>query len=158
MDIEQLLKLFKEHKVKFVVIGAEAFPAYGYSRTTLDIDIFIEPTVENAQRTINALREFGYDVVDDVTLKSFLNNKTLIRQYLIATDIHPFVTGAKFEDLWKNKIRSQIGNTFVYFPSLEDMIKMKKAAGRVKDKEDLKYLMAILKRKKKKNEPRPSCK
>jgi hypothetical protein len=31
----------------------------------------------------------------------------------------------------------------VYFPSLEDMIKMKKAAGRAKDKEDLKYLERI---------------
>lgn len=151
MDIEQLLKLFKEHKVKFVVIGAEAFPAYGYSRTTLDIDIFIEPTIENAQKTIKALKEFGYDVIDDVTLESFLNNKTLIRQYLIATDIHPFVKGVEFQDVWKNKIRAKIGNIYVYFPSLEDMIKMKKAAGRVKDKEDLKYLQKILELKKKKD-------
>jgi len=151
MDIEQLLKLFKEHKVKFVVIGAEAFPAYGYSRTTLDIDIFIEPTIENAQKTIKALKEFGYDVIDDITLESFLDNKTLIRQYLIATDIHPFVKGVEFQNVWKKKIRAKIGNIYVYFPSIEDMIKMKKAAGRVKDKEDLKYLQRILDLKKKKN-------
>ncbi|MEW6556635.1 MAG: hypothetical protein AB1349_04680 [Elusimicrobiota bacterium] len=150
MNIEQLLKLLKEHNVKFLVIGAEAFPAYGYARATFDIDIFIEPIEENAKKAIKALKEFGYDIIEDTTLENFLTKKTLIRQYVLPTDIHPFVTGINFKEVWKNKIRAKIGDTYVYFPALKDMIKMKKAAGRVKDKEDLKYLTAILKRKKKK--------
>tara|TARA_Y100000031_G_C8123251_1_gene339253 strand:- start:114 stop:263 length:150 start_codon:yes stop_codon:yes gene_type:complete len=36
MDTEKLLKLLKEHKVSFVVIGATAFPVHGYSRATLE--------------------------------------------------------------------------------------------------------------------------
>lgn len=44
MDVEGLLKSLKEHKVRFVIIGATAFPVHGYSRATLDIDVFIEPT------------------------------------------------------------------------------------------------------------------
>lgn len=150
MNIEKLLKLLKEHKVKFVVIGAQSFPVYGYARATFDIDIFIEPSEGNAKRTLQALKDFGYDVVDFTTLKDFLTKKTLIRQYLLATDIHPFVEGITFEDVWKNKIRAKIGNTYAYFPSLGDMIKMKKAAGRVRDKEDLKYLTRLLKSKRKK--------
>ena len=43
MDTESLLKSLKERKVQFVVIGATAFPVHGYSRATLDIDIFIKP-------------------------------------------------------------------------------------------------------------------
>lgn len=43
MDTERLLRLLKEHRVKFIVIGATAFPVYGYSRAALDIDIFIKP-------------------------------------------------------------------------------------------------------------------
>lgn len=73
--------------------------------------------------------------------------KVLIRQYLLETDIHPFVKGVVFEDIWKNKITSKIGKTKVYFPSLEDMIRMKKAAGRAKDREDLKFLKKLLKMK-----------
>ena len=148
--VEELAKLFNEHKVEYVIIGAVALPVYGYVRTTIDCDIFIQPTEENAKKTISALKQFGYDVIEETSLENFLAKKTLIRQYSLETDIHPFVKGVKFEDLWKNKIRAKIGNTFVYFPSLEDMIKMKKAAGRVKDKEDLKFLTAILKRKKNK--------
>jgi len=39
METEKLLKLLKEHKVKFVIIGATAFPVHGYSRATLDKDL-----------------------------------------------------------------------------------------------------------------------
>ena len=86
MDVEDLLKSLKEHKVRFVVIGATAFPVHGYSRATLDIDLFIEPSEANARRTHEALKSFGYDV-SDITLDDLLTKKVLIRQYLVETDI-----------------------------------------------------------------------
>jgi predicted nucleotidyltransferase len=148
MDAEQLLKLLKENHVKFVIIGATAFPVHGYSRATLDIDIFIKPEKTNAQRTLKALKEFGYDVTD-LTIDELLTKKVLIRQYLIETDIHPIVTGATFEKVWKNKVKAKFGKTFVWFASLDDLITMKKAASRTKDVEDLKYLRKLKKRTKK---------
>lgn len=72
----------------------------------------------------------------------------LIRQYAVETDLHPFVKGISFELVWKNKVRKKFGNTFVYFASLDDLIKMKRAAGRPKDLEDLKFLGRIRKMKK----------
>jgi len=144
MDIENLLKLLKEHKARFVIIGAMAFPIHGYSRTTLDTDIFIEPTEENAKKTLKALKEFGYDVTD-VTIEDLLTKKLLIRQYMVETDIHPFVTGVTFNEVWKNKESGKIGKVAVNFASLEDIIKMKKAAGREKDKADLKALKKLKK-------------
>ena len=148
--IERLLQLFNEHKVKYVVIGALALPAYGHIRTTEDIDIFIEPNEGNALKAIEALKDFGYLAIEDLTIKEFLSKKTLFRQYLLPTDIHPFVKGVNFEDLWENRVSFKIGSIYVYLPSLEDMIKMKKAAGRPKDLEDLKYLNKIKELKKKK--------
>lgn len=142
MDTESLLKSLKEHKVKFVIIGATAFPVHGYSRATLDIDIFIRPERSNAEKTLAALKSFGYDV-RDVTVDELLNKKILIRQYLVETDIHPYVKGVSFDDVWKNKVKSKFGDTFVWFASLEDLIRMKKAAGRPKDIEDLKYLTKL---------------
>ncbi|MBN1392422.1 MAG: nucleotidyltransferase [Sedimentisphaerales bacterium] len=147
MDAEKLLKSLKENKVRFVIIGATAFPIYGYSRATLDIDIFIEPKTQNAKRTREALAGFGYDVTD-ITVDDLLTKKVLIRQYLVETDVHPFVTGTDFESVWGHKVKGKFGDTFVWFASLEDLIKMKKAAGRVKDIEDLKYLLKLKRRKK----------
>jgi predicted nucleotidyltransferase len=142
MDTENLLRLLKEHRVVFIVIGASAFPVYGYARATLDIDLFIKPSLQNAERTIKALEEFGYDLMD-LSPEDFLENKILIRQYQVEADFHPFVKGVVFEDVWKNRIRAKYGDTTVNFPSLNDMIRMKKAAGRSLDKEDLKYLLRI---------------
>ena len=150
MDAEKLFKLLKEYKVNFVIIGATAFPVHGYARATLDIDIFIEPVKTNAEKTWKALNDFGYDMTD-VAVEDLLSKKLLIRQYLVETDIHPFVKGADFKKIWKNKVRAKFGNTFVNFVSLEDLIKMKQAAGRVKDLEDLKYLLQIKKNRKNKH-------
>ena len=144
MDTEGLLKSLKEHKVKFVVIGASAFPVHGYARATLDMDIFIEPTQNNAQRTWKALKTFGYDVTD-ITIESLLTKKLLIRQYIVETDVHPFVQGITFEKVWENKVKAKFGNTFAWFASLDDLVIMKKAAGRPKDLEDLKYLKKLKK-------------
>ncbi|MDD5224360.1 MAG: nucleotidyltransferase [bacterium] len=149
MDIENLLKLLNEHKVRFVIIGATAFPVHGFSRATLDVDIFIEPAKENAARTLKALKAFGYDV-SDLTSGELLSKKILIRQYLLETDVHPFVSGVSFSEIWKNKIEGQIGSTTVYFAGLEDLIKMKKSAARPKDLEDLKILEKLFKRNNKK--------
>ncbi|MGD8520957.1 MAG: nucleotidyltransferase [Desulfobacterales bacterium] len=142
MDTESLLKSLKEHKVRFVIIGATAFPVHGYSRATLDIDLFIMPERKNAERTLSALKDFGYDV-SDLTVDELLTKKILIRQYLVETDIHPYVKGISFEEVWKNKVKAKFGDTFAWFASLDDLIKMKKASGRTKDIEDLKYLLKL---------------
>ena len=147
MDIEDLLRSLNAYNVEFVIIGATAFPIHGYARATLDIDIFIRPEPRNAERVLDALRDFGYDTTE-ITLEDLLTKKVLIRQYLVETDIHPFVTGITFDEVWKNRISGTFGMEKVYYASLEDLIIMKEAAGRPKDLEDLKVLK-ILKEKKK---------
>jgi predicted nucleotidyltransferase len=144
VDTESLLKSLKGHKVKFVIIGATAFPVHGYSRATLDIDIFIKPEISNAEKTLSALEEFGYDVTD-ITVDELLTKKILIRQYLVETDIHPYVKGVSFDTVWENRVKAKFGETFAWFASLDDLIEMKRAAGRPKDREDLKYLLKLKK-------------
>jgi predicted nucleotidyltransferase len=144
VDTESLLKSLKDHKVQFVVIGATAFPVHGYSRATLDIDIFIRPEISNAKKTLSALKDFGYDV-SDIAVDEVLTKKILIRQCLVETDIHPFVKGVSFDEVWKNKVKAKFGDTFVWFACLDDLIKMKRAAGRPKDLEDLKFLRRLKK-------------
>ena len=146
MDTENLLKSLNEHEVDYVIIGATAFPIHGYSRATLDIDLLIKPTKKNAENTLLALKKFGYDI-DDVSVSDILSKKILIRQYILETDIHPFVKGVTIEEIWKNRIPGKIGDTSCYFASLDDLIRMKEAAGRGKDKEDLKFLKKIKEKK-----------
>jgi predicted nucleotidyltransferase len=151
MDISRLLKSLNDRHVRYVVIGASAFPSHGYMRLTNDVDILIEPTRENAQRALDALREVGYDITG-LTVDQVLTKKILFRQYILATDIHPSAAGITWKTVWKNKKEDTIEGIPVFIASLDDLIKMKRAANRPKDREDLKALLAIkkLKRGKKK--------
>ena len=117
---------------------------HGYARASLDIDLFIRPEPENASRTLKALKEFGYDVTD-LSEEDLLSKKVLIRQNLVETDIHPFVQGVTFDQIWKDRVSGAYGNEKVYYASLDDLIAMKKAAGRPKDMEDLKVLLRLKK-------------
>ena len=145
MDIEELLKSLNAHNVEFVIIGATAFPIHGYARATLDIDIFIRAEPKNADRTLHSLRDFGYDTAD-ITVEDLLTWKVLIRQYLVETDIHPFVTGITFDHVWKNRIPGTYGKEKVHYASLDDLIVMKESAGRPKDLEDIKVLKTLKKK------------
>ena len=148
MNTEKLLKLLNENEVKYVIIGASAFPVHGYVRATLDIDIFIDNSIENAKRTKIALEQFGYNLTE-INETDLLETKILIRQYSVETDIHPFVKGITFDEVWKNKVEASYKTAKVYFAGLNSLIKMKKAANRPKDIEDLKYLERLKTRKNK---------
>lgn len=154
MDIKKLLSSFNDHKVIYVVIGAAAFPVHGYDRSTQDIDLFIKPTRDNAVRARDALKSVGYDITD-LSVEDLLNKKTLFRQYILDTDIHPFVKGVTFDTVWRRRVRSLCSGVPVYFSSLTDLILMKQAAGRPKDLDDLIYLNKIKKLKGRKKKPPP---
>jgi len=145
MDTENLLKLLNDNNVDYVIIGATAFPIHGYSRSTLDVDIFIRPTRLNAVQAWNALKEFGYDMTD-VSVEEMITKKILIRQYALETDIHPFVKGVNYDEVDKHKVKGKIGKTTSSFASLNDLIKMKNAAARPKDIDDLRYLLKLKER------------
>jgi hypothetical protein len=89
MDTEKLLRLLKENKAVFVIIGAMALPVYGYARATLDIDLFVKPDLDNIKRVMNALKAFGYDLMD-LAAEDFLKNKILIRPLHVHQDPEGF--------------------------------------------------------------------
>jgi len=146
MDISGLLKSLNARRVQFVIIGATAFPTHGYVRATADIDILIKPTRENARRTLAALSQAGYDI-SDLTIDEVLEKKILFRQYILATDIHPSAVGVTFDAVWRHRVRDTIEDVPVFVASLDDLIKMKRAANRAKDREDLKVLLELKRRK-----------
>jgi len=54
-DFKELLELFNGHKVKYMIVGAYALAYHGAPRFTGDIDIFVKPSIENAQSILLAL-------------------------------------------------------------------------------------------------------
>lgn len=142
MNLAQVIGSLNDQQVKFVIIGATAAIAHGFNRTTRDIDIFIEPELNNIKKALSALQNVGYDL-QGTTAEEALNKKLLFRQYLLELDLHPKVTGITFEQVWANKEKFVLAGVEVYFASLDDLIQMKEAANRPKDQQDLEFLRKI---------------
>ncbi|HLG20785.1 MAG TPA: nucleotidyltransferase [Bdellovibrionota bacterium] len=153
-QLENLLRLLNAYKVRYVIIGAAAFVAHGWFRATRDLDLFVANDDENLVRLRKALSEFGYDL-SDATTEDFKKYKILFRQYDFPLDIHPMVKGASsFEGVWKRRKASTIGNVLTNFVSLTDLISMKRAAGRPKDRIDLEQLRKLQRKNSKKGKKR----
>ena len=145
MDIENLLKLLNARATEYVIIGAQAMPIHGYGRDTFDLDILVRPTPANAAKVLEALREFGYDVTD-LTVQDIIDCKILLRQYIVETDIHPSAKGVTFDEVWEHRVADEYGHTPTSYASLDDLIRMKEAANRPKDQEDIRILREIKRR------------
>lgn len=75
--IQKLKGVFRcldDHEVKYVVIGGIAAVLHGVPRTTFDLDVLIEATVENAGRLLLALLEAGWGTAALTTPEEILAN------------------------------------------------------------------------------------
>ena len=59
-DFKELLALFNDHRVSYVIVGGYALAFHGAPRFTGDLDIIVKPDHENATRIITALDTFGF--------------------------------------------------------------------------------------------------
>ena len=144
-DYRDMLQLFNKYEVKYLVVGAYAMGNYGYSRHTLDIDLWIEKSVENAQRIQKAFYDFPvpYDItVDD------LNTDNLVLQIGIEPmriDILTDIDGVEFYDAWENKTNNSLFGEEIHFIGMNELLKNKTSTNRTKDKYDVLELEKIIK-------------
>ncbi|MCP3890926.1 MAG: hypothetical protein GY702_18945, partial [Desulfobulbaceae bacterium] len=58
-DYRDILHALSDENVRFILVGAYALAAHGYPRATMDIDIWVMPSQDNAEAVLRALRSFG---------------------------------------------------------------------------------------------------
>ena len=58
-DYKEMFSIFIDNKVEFLLVGAYALAAHGFSRATADIDIFVKPNSKNASVLYKTLEKFG---------------------------------------------------------------------------------------------------
>jgi len=140
-DFRDLFRIFNECSVKYLVVGAYAVIYYAEPRYTKDLDIWVEPVVENAKRVWKALKVFGAPL-DGVTLDDFCNRE-LIYQIGIAPnriDIMMDIPGVDFSSAWENRIEASYDKEPIYIIGIKDLIEAKKTSNREQDRLDLKNL------------------
>jgi hypothetical protein len=140
-DFVDLLRTFIAADVRFLIVGAYALALHGRPRATGDLDVWIEPTPDNARRVMRALGEFGAPLQHIVEADFATPGVT----YQIGVppgriDILTELTGLHFSDAWPERLRRRFGDVEVDFIGREAFIRNKRATGRAKDLGDIEGL------------------
>jgi hypothetical protein len=144
-DMSDLLEALNRCQAQYLIIGAHAVGVYAEPRGTKDLDIWVNPTKENARRVHAALRDFGAPLFG--TTEKTLTNKGEFLVIGVAPnriDILKSIPGLKFAACWKNRRTFDIGGTTANFLNLEDLLAAKLAAGRPQDLVDAAKLKKAL--------------
>ena len=145
-DYREMLQYLADEKVKFLLIGAYAMAAHGYPRATMDIDIWVMPSPDNAVAVLCALRRFGAPLHD--LTEADLQQDDTIFQIGVAPRRIDIITGAsglEFEEAFAHAIEVFIEGIRVFIPSVDDLILNKRASGRTKDLADVDALELLKK-------------
>jgi hypothetical protein len=139
-DFAEFLDALNRNGVAYVVIGGMAVLSHTPYRTTRDIDVLIEPTLENARRARAAVREWG-GFEPEYSPEDFISGDILSFGGLLRVEIHSNVPGANWESVWRNRVAGELVGVPTCFAGIEDLLDMKRAAGRAeKDLPDIRRL------------------
>lgn len=149
-DFEELLGLFNRHKVKYCIVGAYAVGFYGYPRYTKDMDIFIEPSLQNGQNIVRALDEFGFGSLK-ITAQDFTKKGTIIQLGYepLRIDLITSIKSHDFNQVWARKAEGKYGKYKVFFIGVDDLIENKISSDRKQDLIDAELLQRRLRKIKK---------
>ena len=154
LDVEALLRRLVDGGVDFVVIGGIARVLLASARVTKDLDI----TYAREERNLKALGAVLEDlearlrVEEDVPFVPDAATLDRVQVLTLSTklgwlDILAFPSGAPAYDvLSENAETVELGDFEVQVASIDDMIGMKRASGRIQDLADIEELEAIRRR------------
>lgn len=142
-DFHDLLAAFSACGVRFLVVGAHALAAHGVPRVTGDLDLWVDPSLDNARRVWRALAEFGAPLATlEVTEADFHTPDRVVQLGLppYRIDIMTAISGVGFDEAWPERLSGVLFDVPVAFLGRNVFIRNKRASGRPKDLADLRAL------------------
>lgn len=140
-DFAEMLSALSEAGAEFLIVGAHALAAHGVARATGDIDIWVKPTEENAERVLRALMVFGAPLMN-LTVDDLTKTDTVFQIGVepCRVDILSGISGVQFADAWSRRVVLDIEGMTVPVLGRADFVTNKRASGRPKDLLDLELL------------------
>ncbi len=151
-DIAALLGKLARADVDFVVIGGVAVIAHGYERITKDVDICYSPEAANLEALGQVLVGLGARLRGlDEELPFVPDARTLRRTQILTLDtpdggldllVDPDGSPG-YRELKRRALQIDFDGHDVFIASIDDLLAMKRAAGRQQDRTDIEALLAI---------------
>jgi len=142
-DFRDLLIELVKAKARFLIVGAHALGVHGVPRATVDLDIWIDASQENAKRVWAALAAFGAPLDTLQVREADLTQPDVVAQFGLPPyriDIMTGVSGISFDEAWPERVEELFEDVRVPFLGREALIRNKRASGRTKDLADLEAL------------------
>jgi hypothetical protein len=142
-DFRDLLAEFGRADVRFLVVGAHALAAHGVPRATVDLDVWIDSSPENAARVWAALAAFGAPLEALAITPADLTRPYTVAQFGLPPwriDILTGISGVTFDEAWPDRIEAYFDDVLVPFIGQAAFIRNKRASGRLKDLADIEAL------------------
>ena len=147
IDFLEFLELLDKYNVDYLLVGGYAVILHGYGRSTGDMDLWINKTPENYYKLQKAYKDFGAPIF---SIEDFESEKIDVWSIGVEPrkiEVLTKVSGLHFEESFKNCNWLVFEKFKVPYIDFEDLIKNKKATGRLKDLTDIEQLSKIKKKK-----------
>ncbi|MEO7658299.1 MAG: hypothetical protein ABIV48_01685 [Pyrinomonadaceae bacterium] len=140
-DFKDLLRVFNEADVRYLVVGGWAYIEHVEPRYTKDLDVWIERTPENAQTVLAALKEFGAPL-KDLSVDDLTNAGTFYQIGLPPSriDIITQLEEMDFSECWGRRKTVQLGDLVIEYISASDLLINKERTGRLQNLADAEHI------------------
>ncbi len=141
-DYKDILSALLAQKAEFILVGAYAMAAHGFPRATMDIDLWVKPSHDNAHKIYQALNIFGAPL-DQLSVDD-LKTTGLVFQIGVAPrriDILTSISGVEFNEALAGSNVFDIDGQSIYVLSTKHLIQNKQRTGRSKDLADAELLI-----------------
>jgi hypothetical protein len=130
--------------VEFAVVDGVAVNVHGFARATYDLDVFIRPTVSNAEAVFRALQSVGAPV-DGLVPNDLLDDERHLRFGAAGDhiDILASVGDMSFDEVWSDRVEVKASGLKVPFISKAKLLENKRQTGRLRDLADVEELEAL---------------
>ncbi len=140
-DFREFLRLLNASRVDYLLVGGYAVGLHGYPRATIDLDVWVRATPENAVRVIDALTAFGFDL-PGLEPRLFVDPRSIVRFGVppFRIEVMTTIDGVSYPECRERAVTFDIDGLPVPVIALADLRTNKRAAGRHKDLADLENL------------------
>jgi hypothetical protein len=137
-DFEELLAVFNAKGVKAIIVGGHALAYHGRPRFTKDLDVFVEPSTDNAERVMKSLTTFGFGSLG-LTTEDFSKPGQIIQLGVAPNriDLMTAIDGVTFDEAWAGRVEGRFGAQLVNYLGRAEFLRNKRAAGRPQDLADI---------------------
>jgi len=157
-SLEAVFRGLNEAGARYLVVGGVAVVLHGHLRTTADLDLVVQLSPDNALRALQALEALGYrprapvkarDFADPALRRQWVEEKGLTVFSLWSPlhrelEVDLFVAEPfDFDEAYGRAVRAQLDAAYVTVASVEDIVRLKRAAGRAQDQADIEALQRL---------------